>query len=254
MIYRIAIPFLAVFQVHWTTAGAQQDPDLCASAPIPMIYIPAGPTTIMSPRPDDPAQQLSSVTVEVDGFCISRDEIPARLYGLCIDEGACEPSFGPQDGPDYPVHSITYEDTQTFVAWLSEEHDREYRLPSEAEWQRAALGGLADRYPWRVVGRLPRLNIFSDAIWPIGQSSENEFGVRDAIGNVAEFVDGCFTSDEARFESGGGAVEVDDCHFRLTKGGHYSVPAFALSPFFRSQVPAAFASRSIGFRIAHTAD
>ncbi len=164
---------------------------ICTGGLVPEVYVPNGRTEIYSPQSQTPSDAVERKLVVVAGFCISEDEISVGTYQSCILDDFCSPLSGNQDDPNHPVHSITYDDVEQFLLWLNSKSHLEYRLPSEAEWQYAALGGMEDRFPWREVGRLPEVNIFSGEITPIGKNSVNEFGLRDAVGNLSEIVAGC---------------------------------------------------------------
>jgi len=226
--------------------------EICTGNQFLEVYVPHGTTEIKSPPSRNSSEEVQGVTVTVSGFCISQNEISVGDYQPCVLENACSPLRNSQANPHYPVHSITYDEIYQFLVWLNDTSHFEYRLPSESEWQLAALGGVEDRFPWRTVGRLPEVNVFSGILDPVGENSINEFGVRDAVGNLSEFVAGCFTREIGRIPNDGTPYEEDNCGYRLTKGGHYSAPDFFLSPYFRAPIPADFGSPQIGFRIVRS--
>src|SRR5215469_15767096 len=91
-----------------------------------------------------------------------------------------------------PVINVSWQDAQAYIAWLSQETGRTYRLPSEAEWEYVCRAGTATRYS------------FGDAITPynanygdselectseVGAYSANAWGLHDMHGNVWEWVD-----------------------------------------------------------------
>src|SRR5215510_335484 len=91
--------------------------------------------------------------VYVDQFAIGRFAVTNRLYSFFLDATRYQP---PQswkdphfDHPDQPVTCVSWFDATTFCDWLSKETGKTYRLPTEAEWERAARGGLEGRlYTW----------------------------------------------------------------------------------------------------------
>lgn len=113
--------------------------------------------------------------------------------------------------PDHPVVHVAFEDAQAYAAWA------EKRLPTEAEWEFAARGGLDGKdfvwgdemepegkpaantwqgdFPWRSTARRgPRT-------MPVGAFSPNGFGLYDMAGNVWEWTTDWFVSDRAAIES-----------------------------------------------------
>jgi sulfatase modifying factor 1 len=85
--------------------------------------------------------------VVVSGFAIDRDEVTSDAYRACIRAGACEldPLIDNDErynGDGLPLVNVTWSEARTFCAW------RGGRLPTEAEWERAARGDDARRWPW----------------------------------------------------------------------------------------------------------
>ena len=102
----------------------------------------------------------------------------------------------PSGHGSHPVVLVTYVDAAAYCDWLSEELGRAVRLPTEAEWERAARGGLDGyRYPWGNDVDPTRCNYLTDAsakrqrgTRPTGTYPPNGFGLYDVCGNVWEWV------------------------------------------------------------------
>ena len=232
--------------------GEQVAPNVCSDGIFPETPIPEGDTRIYN-FPLSRGLRGGGYKVFTAGlFCISENEISVDDYQPCVDAGVCPSLRGEQLYGEMPVHSITYEEIEVFLTWLNSQRDTEYRLPTEAEWQRAASMNLEDIYPWRDIEKLPSVNIFSGQLNPINQASRNDHGLRDTVGNVAELVFGCFDVEVRRKLNDVAVGTLESCKYRLAKGGHYSSPSFSLSPFFRMPVPEGFASPQIGFRLARS--
>lgn len=110
---------------------------------------------------------------------------PTKPY-ITADRG-----FG-HDG--YPVGSVSLVAARAFCEWLSLHTELQWRLPTEAEWTRAALGGA--RGPWHhgaSAEGLDKVAWFKDnarrKTHPAGSLEANGFGLHDAHGNVAEWVE-----------------------------------------------------------------
>ena len=100
------------------------------------------------------------------------------------------PNSGIADRSDYPVVQVTWDDTVSFCRWASEVTGREVRLPSEAQWEKAARGTDGRVYPWgNTLPDTTRANfnkVLGD-VTPVGRYSplgDSPYGITDMAGNV----------------------------------------------------------------------
>ena len=133
--------------------------------------------------------------VFVDGFAIARTPVTNDAYGRFVAAtGAPSPPFWADprfSDPEQPVVGIAWNDAQAYSAWLSRLTGRPHRLPTEAEWERAARGGVDDaRYPW---GDDPPSAVCPPATSRlaapprVGIGPPNGFGLTDLSGVVHEW-------------------------------------------------------------------
>ena len=96
---------------------------------------------------------------------------------------------------DHPAINVSWYDAQAYVEWLSQTTGQTWQLPTEAEWEYAARGGLEARYPWGDAPAIGRANCSdcgpnaTDRTTPVRMYLPNAFGLYDMAGNVWQWVD-----------------------------------------------------------------
>jgi len=160
---------------------------------------------------------------------------------------------------DHPVTLVRYDDAAAYCAWLSASTGKLFRLPTEAEWEKAARGGAeSKRYPWG--DRLDRnmANFLVDpalkathGTTPCRSYPPNGYGLFDMAGNVWEWV---YDWYESRYYGSAGARNPSGPplgHLRVLRGGSWLVADVRmLSCSHRHKVPPDTYSYAIGFRVA----
>jgi formylglycine-generating enzyme required for sulfatase activity len=155
--------------------------------------------------------ELARGPSQVSGFLIGRTEVTWNAYDAFTMSRAPSPRYSaagadavagpsrPYGNPDYgfghagfPVISVTRDAAIAFCAWLSQVTGHRYRLPTEAEWQRAAELGRPEA-GWHA-GKA------GDRTHAVGTSTPDALGLYDLSGNVAEWVT---TLDDQRVTRGG---------------------------------------------------
>jgi serine/threonine-protein kinase len=174
-----------------------------------MVYVPAGEFLMGSDEGFD--NEKPQHTVYLDAFWIDRTEVTNAQYRPCVEGGACpEPECWGDDrfnGPDHPVVCVSREYAAAYCQWAGG------RLPTEAEWEKAARGTDGRIYPWGDAFDGTRLNYcdanceyehrdtgFDDRYaWtaPVGSypTGASPYGALDMAGNVQEWVADWYADD-----------------------------------------------------------
>ncbi len=122
------------------------------------VFIPAGPFLMGSqPGPGIPDYETPQHTVVLPAYRIGTYPVSVRQYAAFIKQVKSQPvpqdagwfnRQPPPDRLDHPVTHVNWYDAMAYCEWLSGYTGRRYRLPSEAEWEKAARGQEGRRYPW----------------------------------------------------------------------------------------------------------
>ena len=143
--------------------------------------------------PDAYEEEMPQHPVYVDGFRIGKYEITNAQYAQCVRATVCEKPadlafYSDPNYADHPVVYVSWYDAQTFCEWIGG------RLPTEAEWEKAARGMDGRVYPWGDDSPTSELGNFGHNIGdttPVGRYSpqgDSPYGCADMAGNVWEWV------------------------------------------------------------------
>ncbi|MEL7487474.1 MAG: SUMF1/EgtB/PvdO family nonheme iron enzyme, partial [Pseudomonadota bacterium] len=118
----------------------------CDACPT-MVALPGGAFMMGSPD-DEPGRypyEGPQHEVTIAAFSIGAHEVTVAEWNACAAAGACAERSGAEN---HPVASVSWNDVKRYLRWLSVETGRDYRLPTEAEWEYAARGGSQSAYWW----------------------------------------------------------------------------------------------------------
>jgi formylglycine-generating enzyme len=196
--------------------------------------------------------------VFVDAFAIGRLAIPNRLYQAFVEDTGYQSPAGWNDErfnhPDQPVTSLSWFDAINYCDWLSEKTGKHYRLPTEAEWERAARGGLEQKpYTWG--DQPPHEQPHYSELWlngpeRVGQRPPNGFGLHDISENVHEWCIDWFDVNYYRESPSRNPQGPATGTRRVSRGGSWRHQIKIARVAARSSIPPEFRYSDYGFRCA----
>jgi formylglycine-generating enzyme required for sulfatase activity len=247
----------------------------CVNCPA-MVVIPPGKVLIGSASNQSGHDSSEEPRREVQfkqAFAVGRDAVSYAEWDACVVEGGCNNFFPGDMGwgrGQQPVVLVSWDDAKAYTKWLSDKTGASYRLLSEAEWEYAARGCRSsscqdqifwfgnkinpDRanYDWRYsYAGSQKAHLLGKPL-PTGTNGPNPFGLFNSIGNVAQWVDDCWT-DNLKFASADGSPhEVNGCAAHVFRGGSWHDEPVDLRSAARKSDLAASRQPYIGFRVART--
>jgi len=267
-------PFIfATRPLHWVTPEATSSPappptrTPVDSGPLPVLRAerlswvsPADGMTLMGipegefwmgSSADDAYGEPDEVPlrrVYLDGFWIDQTEVTNAMYEACVRAGACtpltstfapyspHPYFGDPAYDDYPVVNVIWDQASAYCTWAGR------RLPSEAEWEKAARGTDARRFPWEWIGvadpeklnfcdercafswHVPNVDDGYGETAPVGSypKGASPYQTLDMAGNVWEWTADWYAAGAYREAALRNPVGPQDGTWRVVRGGSWS--------------------------------
>ena len=210
-------------------------------------FIPAGPFAMGSTVD---ANESPVHTVTLDAFWIMETEVTNALYGQCVAAGACT---APKNDywqestlAEHPVTDVDWAQAVAYATWAGG------RLPTEAEWEKAARGTDERLFPWAGESTdTTKLNFLSTATMPVGSfpTGASPFGVLDLAGNVEEWVADWFSptyyAEAPATNPPGPATGL----MRVVRGGSFNSNRRNVRTTMRGRAQPDAHFPSIGFRV-----
>lgn len=243
-----------------------------------MIFIPEG-VFLMGDDESEKRDQQPSHLVQLDAYYIDETEVTNKDYAQCVAADVCRAPvsinatmhksyYGDDAFDDFPVIFVSWYDADTFCQW------REGRLPSEAEWEKAAgfdpVEGIRFHYPWGEVFDGTYLNYCDkncpldhrDAAVddghqdtaPVGsyEQGRSPFRIYDLSGNVMEWVNDWYDSRFYRDSTDTNPLGPIEGQFKVIRGGSWLSSADETTVTVRDSFDPLVARANLGFRCAMT--
>lgn len=225
----------------------------------PICEVPAGPFLMGSDQQQDPDAENN----ELPQHAVTLPVYEIARYPLTVGEYACfvyatkraEPNaWGHQQfHPDHPVEYVSWHDALAYAHWLAQVTNEDWRLPTEAEWEKAARGADGQIYPWGDKWDKSRTNTFDGGpgtATPVGSypNGASPYGVQDMVGNVWEWTS--TTSHPYPYQASDGRENLDPETFKVLRGGSWLNLPQTVRTACRLSEPATKDRDTFGVRLA----
>jgi len=224
----------------------------CATCP-EMVTIPAGNFLMGS---NDLPDEKPIHSVSLDGFLIGKTEVTQDQWRVVMGTNPSKFKYcDGTDGRECPVENVSWSDAKEFTRRLSIKVGKQYRLPTEAEWEFAARSGQSGNF-FISESDLISFSWFAGngnlSTHVVAQKKPNDFGLFDMLGNVVEWVEDCY-DETYKYALQDGSAKPTPClnDRRVIRGG-----SWASGRIFTTQTVRDWENRkfldagNVGFRVA----
>jgi eukaryotic-like serine/threonine-protein kinase len=225
-----------------------------------MVLVPEGSFSMGSETHED---ESPIHLVELSAYYIDQYEVTNVAYKRCVDASICAPPkqsnavlysayYGNPEFDDYPVVNVDWNMAKTYCEW------RDARLPTEAEWEKAANGREGYIYPWGTDISCNRTNYFDGYKYCVGsttkvgtyESGKSPYSVYDMAGNVSEWVNDWYDPIYYQSSPSLNPLGPDSGERRVLRGGSFNNREHFLRIVGRNAYNPTDSYSDLGFRCA----
>jgi len=196
--------------------------------------------------------------VEIDAFYLAATQVTNAQYGQFLKATfAVPPPFWSDakfNHPEQPVAGVSWFEANQYCEWLASQTGRACRLPTEAEWERAARGGVQQKnYPWGddVPQSLPDYATrWQSGPDPVGRYAANGFGLYDICENVHEWCSDWYDANYYANSPESNPRGPATGQRKASRGGSWRHHVKVSRCAARSSIPPEFQYADYGFRVA----
>ncbi len=219
---------------------------------IVMIFVPGGAFTIGSPGRDGEDDERPQHKAEISSFWIGKYETSFAQYDqFCADTGRGKADDSGWGRGKQPVINVSWHDAVAYAEWLSAKTSLRFRLPTEAEWEKAAR----ERYPWGSQApnrNLANFNNLFERTMPVNSFPQgiSKYGLFNLAGNVWEWVSDWYAADYYRSAPLKDPRGPRSGTERVVRGGSWVSSAADIRSAKRGKAEPGEKRRHLGFRLA----
>lgn len=214
-------------------------------------FVPAGPFPMGSTME---ANEQPVHTVALAAFWIMETEVTNAFYAQCVNADACTPpanaTWQEPELANHPVTDVDWAQAVAYAIWAGG------RLPTEAEWEKAARGTEEQLFPWAGESTdETRLNLLSTGAMPVGSfpAGASPFGLLDMAGNVEEWVADWYSPDYYATSPAEDPPGPATGLLRVVRGGSFNSNRGGVRTTARGRAQPDAHFPSIGFRVVLSA-
>jgi formylglycine-generating enzyme required for sulfatase activity len=245
--------------VHNPTASSPHPVEIIGRDGAPMVLVPAGEFTMGSDKGDE--DEFPAHHVQLNAFYIDKFEVTNGRFAKFVEAIQSEPPWGFEDKDtpvthaDRPVRWVNWMDAMGYCLWAGK------RLPTEAEWEKAARGTDGRIYPWGSDPPTPVHAVYglkegsAETTSVIGDRDKGQspYGAHDLAGNLYEWVMDWYAEDYYMNFASNPAVNPRgpaEGTAKVQRGGSYINSPYRLRSSFRTKSDPAEHDPHVGFRCA----
>lgn len=212
-----------------------------------MVRVPGGCYQMGDTFGDGDSDEKPVHKVCVDSFQIGKTEVTQGQWQTVMDDNPSE--F--KKGNTHPVERVSWQDVQGFISKLSSKTGKQYRLPTEAEWEYAARsGGRKEKYAGGNVGAVAWYDDNSgNTTHPVALKRPNGLGLYDMSGNVWEWCQDWYDEDYYKNSPRNNPRGPKEGPLRVLRGGSWDNSAERVRAAYRAGDEPGFTFNSLGFRL-----
>ncbi len=189
--------------------------------------------------------------VYLDTYFISQYEVTFKQFDkYCEDKNINKPKDQGGRRANYPVAFISWEEASDFCNWLSRKTGKNIHLPTEAQWEKACLGGSEKKRYGKIKSIAWYKKNSSGRTHPVGQLMPNKYGLYDMLGNVWEWCLDWYSESYINNSPYRNPKGPANGFLRVIRGGSYLNSSMGITTKFRNEAAPTKGFSAIGFRLA----
>jgi formylglycine-generating enzyme required for sulfatase activity len=250
---KMAVDYIRIYSIQYTPVANNSpvSPDVVSQVSeidgMVQVSVPAGEFQMGSNERNDNEKPVHIVWL--DAFWIDQTEVTNALYAKCVATGNCRDMANYPEKSSHPVVGVDWTNAATYCQWAGR------RLPSEAEWEKAARGTDGRTYPWGEGIDCKKANYQSGCkgdtsavgSYPDGASP---YGALNMVGNVWEWVADWYSDTYYRSSLQENPKGPDSGDGRVLRGGSWDNNEMRVRGSPRDGFYPINGLRTIGFRCA----